>query len=180
MTAFPYTRILVLGVTGSGKSTLAEQLAEKLQLDLIELDAIYWQPNWTPLSDDEFRTRADESTRPQRWIMAGNYRRVRDICWPRAEAAVWLDYSLWTVFWRLTFRTFRRWWKKELLWGTNYESLGNHFKLWSDESLWHWLFKTYWKQKREYAKLFTQPQYSHLQVFRFKTQHETDKWFAKL
>jgi adenylate kinase family enzyme len=180
MTDFSYTRLVVIGVTGVGKSTLAERLSEKLKLDFIDLDAVYWQPNWTHLSDDEFRTRVEESTCAPGWVIAGNYSVVRDICWSRAEAAVWLDYSLWTVFWRLTFRTFRRWWKKELLWGTNYESLWNHFKLWSDDSLWHWLFKTYWKRKREYANLFIQPQYARLTVFRFQAQRETDKWLATL
>jgi adenylate kinase family enzyme len=178
--AFPYTRLAVIGATGSGKSTLAEQLAAKLKLDLIELDAINWQPNWTPLAKDEFRTRVEQLTRAERWVTAGNYSAVRDICWQRAEVVVWLDYSLWTVFRRLTFRIVRRWWSKELLWGTNYEPFWQHFKLWSEDSLWHWLFKTYWKRKREYAQLLRQPQYAHLKVFCFKRQRETDAWFADL
>ncbi len=172
--------MVVIGVTGSGKSTLAEQLCEKLRLELIELDAVYWQPNWSHLSSDEFCERVEALTRAERWVTAGNYSLVRNICWQRAEVVIWLDYSLWTVFWRLTFRIFRRWWTQELLWGTNYESLWGHFKLWSDDSLWHWLFKTYWKRKREYIQLLCQPQYSHLQVFCFKTQHETDQWIQSL
>ena len=180
MTDFSYTRLIVIGVTGVGKSTLAQQLSEKLKLDCIDLDAVYWQPNWTHLSDSEFRARVEEATGAPHWVIAGNYRVVRDICWSRAEAAIWLDYSLWTVFWRLTFRIFRRWWKRELLWGTNYESLWMHFKFWSDDSLWHWLFKTYWKRKREYANLLVQPRYARLKVFCFKTQHETDQWLATL
>ncbi len=180
MAPFPQTRIVVIGVTGSGKSTLAEQLAAKLQLDFIELDAVYWQPHWTPMAKDEFYARIDQLTRAERWVVAGNYRMVRELCWPRAEVLVWLDYSLWTIFWRLTFRTFRRWWRKDLLWGTNYESLRQHFKLWSDDSLWHWLFKTYGKYKREYGQLVLQPQYSHLTVLRFKTPRETEQWLASL
>lgn len=180
MAAFPYTRLVVIGVTGSGKSTLAAQLAAKLQLDLIDLDAVYWQPNWSHLPTDEFRARVERLIRVERWVTAGNYSVVRDICWQRAEVVVWLDYPLWTAFWRLTFRTFRRWWNKEFLWGTNYESLWNHFKLWSDDSLWHWLFKTYGKRKREYTHLLAQSDYAHLKVFRFKTQLETDHWLARL
>jgi len=170
----------VIGVTSSGKSTLAAQLSEKLQLDFIELDAVYWQPNWSHLSSVEFCAQVEHLTRAERWVLAGNYSLVRELCWQRAEVVIWLDYPLWTVFWRLTLRIFRRWWAKELLWGTNYESLGHHFKLWSDESLWHWLFKTYWKRKREYTQLLRQPQYAHLKVLCFKTQRETDTWFASL
>jgi adenylate kinase family enzyme len=43
---FPYKRIVVIGTTSSGKSTLAKQLAEKIGGDYIELDALYWEPNW--------------------------------------------------------------------------------------------------------------------------------------
>ena len=43
---------------------------------------------------------------------------------------------------------FKRWWTQELLRGTNREPLLVHFKLWSQESLFHWLFKTYWRRKR--------------------------------
>lgn len=180
MSTFPYCRIVVIGTTGSGKSTLAEKLSKKLQLEFIELDALHWRPNWTEAPDEEFRALVDDSTRTPRWIVAGNYGIVRDISWPRAEAVIWLDYPLWTIFWQLTFRTFRRSLTKELLWGTNRESLLGHFKLWSDESLWRWLFKTYWRRKHEYPQLFALPEFVHLKVFRFKTPRETKKWLASL
>lgn len=180
MSAFPYCRIVVIGTTGSGKSTLSEKLAEKLQLDFIELDAVYWQPNWTPLPQADFCARISESTLTPRWVVAGNYKTVRNIVWPRAQAVIWLDYPLWTIFWQLTFRTFRRWWNRELLWGTNYESLRDHFKLWSEESLWHWLFKTYWRRKREIPKLLSLPEHQHLHVFRFEKPEQTTAWLASL
>jgi len=177
---FPYTRLVVIGTTGSGKSTLAEQLSQKLSLEFVELDAIHWRPNWTHVTDEEFRTLVDQATRTPRWVVAGNYRITREVIWPRAEAVIWLDYSLWTIFWRLTFRTFHRWWTNELLWGTNRESLWNHFKLWSDDSLWHWLFKTYWRRKREYPQLFAQSENSHLHILRFETPLQTETWLASL
>jgi len=52
--SFPYTRIVVIGTTSSGKSTLAENLSKKLDLDFVELDALYWQPNWVGTPDEEF------------------------------------------------------------------------------------------------------------------------------
>jgi len=180
MEPFPYTRLVVVGTTSSGKSTLAEKLSQKLKLDFVELDALHWRPNWTHVTDEEFRALVDQSTQTERWVVAGNYRVTRDIIWPRAEAVIWLDYPLWTIFWRLTFRTFRRWWTNELLWGTNRESLWNHFKLWSDDSLWHWLFKTYWRRKREYPQLFALPENSHLKVVRFENPLQTEAWLASL
>lgn len=177
---FPYTRLVVIGTTSSGKSTLAQQLSEKLGLEYVELDALYWRPNWTHVSDEELCRLVNESTRAPRWAVAGNYSVARDILWPRAQAVIWLDYPLWTIFWRLTFRTFRRWWRNELLWGTNYESLIHHFKLWSDESLWHWLFKTYWRRKREIPQLLALPRHQHLVIFHFQAPDQTERWLAGL
>ena len=180
-TPFPYHRIIVIGTTGSGKSTLAEKLARRLNLKFIELDALHWLPDWQHVTDEEFRLRVDEATRADSWVVAGNYGMARDISWPRAEAAIWLDYPLWTLFWRLWRRTWSRWWTKEFLWGTNYERLLPQFKIWSaDDSLFHWMFKTYWRRKREYPRLLALPEYSHLILFHFKNPIETDKWIKSL
>ncbi len=180
MPAFPYRRLVVVGVTSAGKSTLAEQIAQKLGLDFIELDALHWEPNWVEAPDEVFRARVDAATRAPGWCVAGNYSVVRDLVWRRAEAIIWLDYPLRTVFWRLTRRTFRRWWTRELLWGTNRETLWTHFKLWSEESLFHWLFKTYWRRKREIPLLLSLPEHTHLQVIHLKTPKDTEAWLASL
>jgi len=180
MTNFPCHRIVVVGTTGSGKSTLAEQLAKKLDLDFIELDALNWEPNWVAASDEVLRERVAQAIRSAGWVMAGNYSAIREISWSRAEAAIWLDYPLSLILQRLWVRSWRRWWTKELLWGTNYERLWTHFKFWTDESLFNWALKTYWKRKREYPLLFAQPKYAHLKVYRFRSPRETEEWLAGL
>ncbi len=178
MQPFPFKRVVVIGTTSSGKSTLAKKLADKFGLDFIELDALHWEPNWTEAPDDIFRSRVESAIRAEGWVVAGNYHQIPDIIWSRAEAILWLDYPLWTVFWQLTHRTFTRWWKKELLWGSNYENLWTHLKFWSDESLYKWLFKTYWRRKREYPGLFAEPRYSHLTIIRFRSPREANEWLA--
>lgn len=179
--AFPYHRIIVIGTTSSGKSTLAENLANRLSLDYIELDALHWLPNWKHISDEEFRRLVDCATRSPGWVIAGNYSETRDISWPRAEAIIWLDYPLHILFWRLWCRTWYRWWTKEHLWGKNYERLLPQFKIWSaEDSLFHWLFRTYWRRKREYPRLFAMPEYKHLKVLHFKNPKETENWLSSL
>jgi adenylate kinase family enzyme len=180
MNPFPYRRIIVIGVTSAGKSTLAEMLAQKLGLKFIELDALYWEPNWMNAARDVFRQRVAAATSSPAWALAGNYSAVRDLTWPRAEAIIWLDYDLPTVFWRLLTRTLHRWWTRELLWGINRETLWNHFRLWSDESLFHWLFKTYWRRKREIPQFLAQPEHAHLKVLHFKTPSETKHWLNSI
>jgi hypothetical protein len=85
-----------------------------------------------------------------------------------------------TVFWQLTRRTFKRWWTQEVLWGTNVEPFFVHFKLWSQDSLFHWLFKTYWRRKREIPALLSQAEYAHLELIRFRHPKETAQWLEEI
>ena len=166
----------MIGATGSGKSTFAHRLARSLDVAFVELDALFWESDWTPTPPDIFRARAEEATCASAWVVAGNYHHVRDIVWPRAEAIVWLDYPLPLVFWRLTVRTVRRAVTREVLWSGNRENLGEHLMLWSERSLYHWLLKTYWRYKREYPRLFARPEHAHIEIVRFRTPRETERW----
>jgi adenylate kinase family enzyme len=111
MPTFLYKRIVIIGSTSSGKSTLAERLANRFDLNYIDLDALHWEPNWTEAPLDVFRERVLSATQAPGWVVAGNYHIVRDLIWPKAEAVIWLDYSHPRIFWQLTRRTFSRWWK---------------------------------------------------------------------
>ncbi len=180
MSSFSYKRIVVIGVTSSGKSTLAEELASRFHLSGVDLDALNWEPNWQEAPLEVFRTRVEAATQSEGWVIAGNYHIVRDIIWPKAQAVIWLDYPLLTVLGQLTRRTFKRWWTQELLWGANRERLITHFKLWSQDSLFHWLFKTYWRRKREIPLVLSQPEHQHLKLIHFKHPKETNAWLKQL
>ncbi len=39
-------KLNVVGTSGSGKSTFSKALAEKLAIEHIEMDQIFWGPNW--------------------------------------------------------------------------------------------------------------------------------------
>jgi adenylate kinase family enzyme len=172
----PHRRIAVVGATSSGKSTLAQKLAQKINADYIELDAFYWEPNWTPATMFDFFVRVEEAIQADAWVAAGNYRLVRDLIWDKAEAVIWLDYPFHIVFWRLLKRTVRRAVTQEELWNGNRESFWGHLKIWSQDSLFHWFFKTFWMRKREYPMLFSLPENAHLKIIHFKHPKEAEGW----
>ncbi len=180
MNNFPYTRAVVIGTTSSGKSTLANQIAQKIGADFIELDALHWEPNWVEAPDDVFYKRVENALKSTSWVVAGNYHTVRDLVWSKAQIIIWLDYPFHIVFWRLLTRTIRRTATKEKLFSDNVESIWTHMKLWSEESLFHWLFKTYWRRKREIPKLLALSQHSHLQLIHFKHPRLADEWLEKI
>jgi adenylate kinase family enzyme len=177
---FPYRRIVVVGTTSSGKSTLAQRIAARHGYRFIELDALFWGPQWTPASDTDFRTSVDAITCLDQWVVAGNYHAVRDLVWPRAQAILWLDYPFPVVFWRLLVRTIRRGLTQEELWNGNRETFWRHLKIWSDESLFRWLFKSFWRRRKETPILLALPEHRHLKVIRLKTPREAERWLESV
>ncbi len=171
-------RFVVVGVTGAGKSTLAERLAGRLGAPYVELDALHWEANWTEAPPDVFRTRVEAATAGPAWVVAGNYRTVRDLLWARAEALVWLDYAFPLVLGRLTARTVRRALTGEVLWNGNRELLWDHVQLWSEKSLFNWLARTYWSYRREFPVLLAQPAHAHLTVVHLRSPREMEAWLG--
>jgi shikimate kinase len=177
-TALP-RRIAVVGVSGSGKTTLARQLAARLGLAHVELDALYWEPGWAPAQRAIFRERATQVFRGDAWVVDGNHPEVRDIIWSRADMAVWLDYSLPLVMWRLTRRTFRRCATHEELWNGNQErSLSAHF--FTRKSIFLWALRTYELRRREYPVLFATPEYAHVRPVHLCSPRDTQIWLESL
>jgi adenylate kinase family enzyme len=173
-TSFPFQRICVVGTTGCGKSRLASELAKRKQIPHIELDSLYWGANWTHCSAEEMRRRTERATRGNEWVVDGNYSSIRDLTWPRAEAVVWLDYSLPRILWQLWKRTWERVIKKEILWGSNKERLLPQF--FSKDSLFLWALKTYKRHKQTYRVLAASPEYGAMVLKHFKSPRETRAW----
>lgn len=169
-------RIVVCGTTGSGKSTLARTLARRLGSPHIELDALWWGPNWVYRPIEEFRASVDTVTSRPRWVVDGNYSRARDLTWGRADTLVWLDYRLATVIWRLLRRSVARGIRRTKLWHGNRENLAKHF--FTKESLFLWAFNTHPRQRREFPVSLAQPVYRHLHVVRLRSPAATRRWLT--
>jgi len=174
----PGRRINVVGTTGSGKTTVARAIADRLGIKHIELDALFWKPNWGQTPDDEFLPAVEEATRGERWVLDGNYSRTRPIVWPRADTIVWLDYSFPRVFARLLWRTIRRSITKEELWIGCRERLRISF--FSRESILIWCLKTYWQRRRNYPEILSRPEHRHLRLIHLHGPRETRDWLRRL
>ena len=74
-------KIIVLGCSGSGKSTFAVQLQNITKLPLYHLDNIWWKPDRTHISRDEFDRKLDDLINRDNWIIDRVGKERRDIPW---------------------------------------------------------------------------------------------------
>jgi hypothetical protein len=173
--ALPMRRINVIGNSNAGKTTLARTLATKLGVSHIELDALFWGADWTPVPTDEFRRRVTDALAAPTWVADGGYQVARDIIWGRADTIVWLDYPLHLVLRRWLARTVHRIRSQEEFWpGTgNRESLRNALR--PSGLLW-WIVRHHrGKRRRTLERLAARPD---LEVVRLRSPAETERWLA--
>jgi len=170
-------RVSVVGVTGSGKTTFASALAERLGVPHIELDALHWDPNWTMAELAVFRTRVAAAVEAESWVADGNYPKVRDLVWARADTVVWLDYPFPLIYGRLLRRTFRRIRTGEELWNGTRERIRNLFER---DSVLIWAIRTYPRNRRAFPQDLASDEYQHLRVVRHRSPSEAEAWLAGL
>lgn len=168
-------RVVIIGTSCSGKTTLARNLAKKLGVPHIELDSIFWKPNWTPTPKEEFRDLVTEAVAPEIWVLDGNYSAVRDVLWARATTLVWLNYPFRVVGWRALRRTFGNVFYRKAMWSSGNVETFRHAFLSRDSILW-WVLKTYRRRRREYPRLFGQAAYRHLQIIELTSPEAAERF----
>ncbi|MEO5917045.1 MAG: adenylate kinase [Luteolibacter sp.] len=167
-------RINVVGSSGSGKSTFSNALANILQVRHIEMDALFWGPDWHWPSDEEFFGKLRAAVSKENWVLDGNYNRTIDIKWEEVDMVVWLDPGFPTTFFRSVKRAFKRSLTREEIWeGTgNRESFRKSF--FSNDSIILWSVTNFRSIRRKYEALSVEEKYSHIRFVRLKTPSETE------
>jgi len=154
-------RIVIVGSSCAGKSSLAAELSALLAIPRIELDELYWGPDWNPKSGTEFRRLLAAATEGEAWVADGNYGTVRPLLWPRATMIIWLNLPFPLVLWRAFRRTLARSLSGQRLWHGNRESLRRAFL--SRDSILLWVIKTFDRRRREFTALREGNAFSQLQ-----------------
>src|SRR5512133_2218443 len=83
-------RVLIIGRTGSGKTTLARELSAILGVPHVELDSLYFGPDFSTVPLPVLRERTSTAISGEQWVTDGNKSAVRDLVWPRADTIIWL------------------------------------------------------------------------------------------
>lgn len=174
-------RIVILGRTGSGKTTLARQLAASLDVPHVELDALYFGPGFSRVELPVLRERTAAAVAPERWVTDGNKRAVRDLVWPRADTAVWLDYPFAISAWRLGKRAVRRTSALSRQAGTaEAVSAGVPRQMLTAAGGVLRALRSHRGQRRQYPRMFAQPEHQHLAVVRLRTPRRTRMWVTSV
>lgn len=154
---------------------VAGSLADRLGLEHIELDALWWQRGWTHVEPHELErcvlTRLDGVSR---WVVDGNYLdEVAPAVWRLADTLVWLDVPRSTGFRRTVLRTLRRAVTRKELWSGNREPIANL----GPRSL-HRLWMRWPTYSLRVDALLADPMYASPRVIRLRSRTDVTAWLA--
>ena len=154
--------------SGNGKTTVGRELARRIGVQFVELDALVHGPNWAETPDDELRLLLEPVLARDGWVIDGGYRgKIGDLVLEQADVVVWLDLPVRVWLPRLARRTVRRLRGHEEIWNGNRETLRG--AVWGRDALIPYALREHRSRRRRYpVELAPYP------VVRLRTQREVE------
>jgi Shikimate kinase len=163
---------IVASASGNGKTTLGRELARRLDVQFVEVDALVHGPNWAETPDEKLRAQLQPVLDSDGWVIDGTYRRkLGDLVLEHSDTVVWLDLPMRVWFPRLLRRTLRRVRRRETLWNDNTESLRGAF--WGRESLFGFAFRMHFSRRRRYPL-----ELAPYNLVRLRSTREVERWLS--
>lgn len=161
---------VIASASGNGKTTFGRELACRLGVQFVELDALVHGPDWIETPDEELRSLVEPVVAGDGWVIDGGYqRKLGSLVLDAADAVVWLDLPIRVWLPRLAARTWRRLRKREVLWNGNTESIAS--AIWGRESLIVWAFRSHFRARREWPTAL-----AHHRVVRLTSPQQIERF----
>jgi adenylate kinase family enzyme len=164
--------VVMASASGNGKTTLGRELARRLGVPFVEMDALVHGPAWVETPTDELRAQVEPIVASEGWVIDGPYRgKLGDLVLEGADVVVWLDLPIRIWMPRLIRRTVRRIRGREELWNGNKETLAS--ALWGRDSLVAFAVRSHFRRRRDYPKALAQ-----WPVVRLRSPAEVERFLA--
>jgi adenylate kinase family enzyme len=163
---------IIASASGNGKTTLGRELARRLGVEFVELDALVHGPGWVETPDDELRRTLAPILARDGWVLDNVYRhKLGTLILDAADTVVWLDLPIRVWLPRLFRRTRRRIRGEEALWNENRESWRTALLGW--DSLFVYALRTHVQRRRTWAR-----ELAGYPVTRLRTPAEVERFLA--
>lgn len=171
-----YKKINIIGTSGSGKSIISKKLAEILDYEYIEMDDIFWGPNWSKDEHNIFLNKLKKELEKDKWVLDGNYKKTIPIKWKEIELIIWIDYSFIRTLFQISRRAIQRLIKNDELWLNtgNKETIKS---LLSKKSIILFMLKSYFSNKKLFNSYVKNNKYKFI---RLKSPKEVNRFLNNI
>ncbi|MFF3358850.1 adenylate kinase [Streptomyces sp. NPDC002917] len=152
---------------------MARWLSVQLGHPCTDLDDLLFTPGG-PLPLEEFRRQAGGITRRDEWIIEGNFSKLADVVWHRADVLVWLDFPLALIVYRIVRRSLRQLAGRDdsaqarrLTWSTAF---------FSRRSLLRTAIRKYRTNRPRYARQVSETADLGVEVVRLRSPRNVQRW----
>jgi adenylate kinase family enzyme len=171
-------RVAVIGGSSTGKTTLSRELARRLGVPHIELDALHHDAGWQEAPADVLQARVEAAlaAAPDGWVVDGNYHgKLGTTVLERADTVVFLDLPRRVALRRVLLRTAGRVISRKELWNGNRETLRNAL---SRDSIVWWVIRQHGTYEKKWMPRLAR--LTEVSVVRLRSPREVRAWIQSI